>query len=158
MKETHGLCILLIFTLSALLGIFLLARTHITLNASTSLPYAAFFCIKSLHPKRGDLVCLKGHACIYPAPSHMTKRLLGMAGDRIHLRGGVLFVGRRRVGTLRKTTREGLPLTPLRTEVIPEGFVFLGGSHPDSFDSRYEEFGLVPETVIQGTCFGLGRK
>ena len=76
---------------------------------------------------------------------------------------------------LLKQTREGNPLTPLSVKrfsegsmsketifervipegiipsgIIPPGYVFVAGDNPHSFDSRYEEFGLVPMEKIWG--------
>ena len=56
---------------------------------------------------------------------------------------------------LLKQTKEGNPLTPLSVknisgEIIPPGYVFVAGDNPNSFDSRYEEFGLVPMEKIWG--------
>jgi signal peptidase I len=47
-------------------------------------------------------------------------------------------------------TTGGDPLTPLSAKIIPEGALFVLGDHPRSFDSRYEEFGLVPVDKIWG--------
>ncbi len=71
---------------------------------------------------------------------------------------------------LLKQTKEGNPLTPLSVKrisegnntekiipegiipkgIIPPGYVFVAGDNPHSFDSRYEEFGLVPMEKIWG--------
>ena len=56
---------------------------------------------------------------------------------------------------LLKQTKEGNLLTPLSVknipgEIIPTGYVFVAGDNPNSFDSRYEEFGLVPMEKIWG--------
>ena len=71
---------------------------------------------------------------------------------------------------LLKQTKEGNPLTPLSVKrfsegnntekiipegiipkgIIPPGYVFVAGDNPNSFDSRYEEFGLVPMEKIWG--------
>jgi hypothetical protein len=56
---------------------------------------------------------------------------------------------------LLKQTKEGNPLTPLSVNnisegIIPSGYVFVAGDNPNSFDSRYEEFGLVPMKKIWG--------
>lgn len=47
-------------------------------------------------------------------------------------------------------TTNGSLLTPLRATIVPEGYVFVAGDHLRSFDSRYEEFGLVPLEKIWG--------
>lgn len=59
------------------------------------------------------------------------------------------------IGPLLKETKDGKPLHPLKATIIPEGYVFVATSHPRSFDSRYEEFGLVKQEHITGKCFGL---
>jgi signal peptidase I len=51
---------------------------------------------------------------------------------------------------LLEKTSEGKPLTPLLATSVPEGYVFVAGDNPNSFDSRYEEFGLVPREKIWG--------
>lgn len=81
----------------------------------------------------------------------------------VHLSGIEIF-------PLLKQTREGNPLTPLSVKefsegsipkgmifrgaipegIIPPGYVFVAGDNPNSFDSHYEEFGLVPMEKIWG--------
>jgi signal peptidase I len=51
---------------------------------------------------------------------------------------------------LLEKTSEGKPLTPLLAISVPEDYVFVAGDNPNSFDSRYEEFGLVPREKIWG--------
>jgi conjugal transfer pilin signal peptidase TrbI len=62
------------------------------------------------------------------------------------------------IGPLYPQTKSGEALTPLKSPIIPKGFVFLKGTHPFSLDSRYEEFGLVSVNDIQGYCWGFGRR
>ncbi len=142
----------------ASLGMWLLFYTHLTLNGSESLPYHGFFCVKGMKVKRGDLVCLKGHETALTPDISLTKRLTGLPGDLIEVKEGCIFVADRNVGRLQKHTKEGRPLTPLKARIVPPGYVFLSTDHSRSFDSRYEEFGLVPEQAIQGRCFGLFRR
>lgn len=139
-------------------GVWLLFYTHLTVNGTQSLPYHGFFCVKGLAVKRGDLVCLKGHETTYTPGISLTKRLVGLPGDPIEIRENHVFVAGANVGKLQKSTKDGRPLTPLKVRTIPQGFVFLSADHPRSFDSRYEEFGLVEERTIQGRCFGLFRR
>ena len=51
---------------------------------------------------------------------------------------------------LQEKTSDGKPLTPISATSISEGYVFVAGDHPNSFDSRYEEFGLVPIEKVWG--------
>jgi conjugal transfer pilin signal peptidase TrbI len=137
---------------------WLVTFTHLTLNQTQSLPYHAFFCIKGLKVRRGDLVCLKGHESDYAGDLSLTKRLAGLPGDSIALKDGQIVVAGRKVGRMQSHTQDGKPLHPLQSRVVPEGMVFVAGDHPRSFDSRYGEFGLVDGGCVQGRCFGLFRK
>ncbi|MFX6119214.1 S26 family signal peptidase, partial [Acinetobacter baumannii] len=47
-------------------------------------------------------------------------------------------------------TKEGKLLTPLSISIVPEGYIFVVGDNIRSFDSRYEEFGLVPLDKVWG--------
>lgn len=167
-----------ILILGACLGLilgFVLSQTHLTINHSPSLGYKAFLCFKGLTPKRGDFVSIEGHPTAYFEGLHYTKRLVALPGERIQIHDNQghktrvhdnrvhdnrvhesqMFVGDHFVGTLRTTTRDGKALHPLKTTAIPEGQVFVSAYNPQSFDSRYEEFGLVKETCITGICMGL---
>lgn len=145
--------------LGLILG-FVLSQTHLTINHSPSLGYKAFLCFKGLTPKRGDFVSIEGHPTAYFEGLHYTKHLEGLPGENIrigetHDHESLMFVGDHFTGALRTTTRDGKPLHPLKATTIPEGYVFVSADNPKSFDSRYEEFGLVKETCITGICMGL---
>jgi conjugal transfer pilin signal peptidase TrbI len=157
--------LILIGTCLGLILGFVLSQTHLTINHSPSLGYKAFLCFKGLTPKRGDFVSIEGHPTAYFEGLHYTKRLVGLPGERIqthdnhehdnHGHVNQMFVGDHFVGTLRTVTRDGKPLHPLKATTIPEGYVFVSADNPQSFDSRYEEFGLVKKTCIRGICRGF---
>lgn len=134
---------------------FLLTQTHLTINQTPSLSYRAFICIKRVKPKKGDFVSICDHPTSYFEGIHYTKRLMGLPGDRIHFKGNRLYVEDILIGPLHKTTRNSHRLHPNKTTLVPQGHVFVSGDHPRSFDSRYEEFGLVKQEHIKGRCFGF---
>ena len=133
----------------------ILSQTSLTINQSPSLGYKAFLCFKGLTPKRGDFVSIEGHPTSYFDELHYTKRLVSLPGDQIRISDKQVSIDGSFIGVLRSTTRDGKPLHPLQTTTIPEGYVFVSADNPHSFDSRYEEFGLVKESCIKGTCVGL---
>lgn len=141
----------------ALVGMAL-SFTKLHFNRTESSPYGAFICVQGLRPSLGNLVSIVGHQTEYFEDLHYTKRVMGLGGDAIAIRDGEVFVNGVSIGHLRSKTLDGKPLTPIHYETIPSGFVFVVGDHPDSFDSRYEEFGLVHESHIQGKCYGLWRR
>ncbi len=68
-----------------------------------------------------------------------------------------------RVGILKSKTSLGQPLHVGFLGIIPKGYYFVATPHPDSFDSRYQEFGgnthplgsLIREDQIKNKLFGL---
>jgi conjugal transfer pilin signal peptidase TrbI len=68
---------------------------------------------------------------------------------------GDLWVGQKLVGKVYPQTGEGKKLTRTRDQVIPEGQVFLYSPHPKSFDSRYQEVGLVQVNELEGTAIAI---
>ena len=80
----------------------------------------------------------------------LVKRVVGIAGDEIRVEGSDVFVNGVLVGPAKPLTRKGLPLTKVEGGVVPNGFVFVAGDHIDSYDSRYQEFGFVSVTALQG--------
>ena len=139
---------------------FFLTQTRLAFNRTKSLPYKAFICFKGLPPQRGDFVSLQDHPTKYFEGIHYIKRLSGFPGDKIERQGNQLFLEIKEgsshlVGPLQPTTQEEKPLHPLPSTIIPKGYVFVSAEHLRSFDSRYQEFGLVKKEHIEGTCFGL---
>jgi len=128
------------------LGLFF-QFTELGVNRTKSLPYQYFLIVKGLSFKKGDLVSIKGHQAKYIGDLNLIKRVVGVAGDPV----GPLLLA------LKRSTKKGEPLTPLAIKVIPEGYVFVNADHKNSYDSRYEEFGLVSEETIKGRAFSFGR-
>ena len=143
-----GTCLVLV------LG-FVLSQTTLTINQSPSLSYKAFLCFKNLTPQKGDFISIERHPTAYFDGLHYTKCLAGLPGEKIRISDKQVSIDGSLIGVLRSTTRDGKPLHPLKTTTIPKGYVFVSADNPSSFDSRYEEFGLVKESCIRGTCFGL---
>jgi conjugal transfer pilin signal peptidase TrbI len=82
------------------------------------------------------------------------KFLIGVPGDRVevvadevtlHTRKGPLAMGR-----CKPVSRAGVPLVPISSQRIPEGYVYVWAPHPDALDSRYAVMGLVPVSSIVG--------
>lgn len=130
--------------------------TQLLENVSESLDDVRYLLIfKTSNIKRGDIVSIRGHTPQYVGDHIFTKRVIGLPGDRIiqnktHLtlkaQNGAFAI----IFPLLMQSREGQPLTPLSQEIIPQGYFFVTGDHLRSFDSRYEEFGLIPMEKIYG--------
>ena len=105
---------------------------------------------------RGDIVAIQGHKPQYLQGSYIfTKRVIGLPGDQITKSKNGLTIKAKSgsftiIYPLLEKTKEDQPLTPLPFKTIPDNHLFVIGDHPRSFDSRYEEFGLVPMEKIWG--------
>ncbi|MEN8236231.1 MAG: signal peptidase I [Pseudomonadota bacterium] len=144
-----------------LLGFGLLLQvTNLGVNYSASLPYTVFLTVKGWQAAKGDLVAINQHCTkYYPPGARFTKRIVGFAGDKVSNLQETIWINGKLVGPLLKQTAFGRPLTPLvapeAATIIPEGYVFVMTEHARSFDSRYQEFGLVPVAALQGRALVL---
>lgn len=138
------------------LGALLIATTQLLEVTSESLRGIRYLLIyKSSSFKRGDIVSIHGHHPHYVGDHIFTKRIVGAPGDYIkRTKKGLEIKASHGAFTttfpLLQKTKEGQVLTPLSLQVIPEGYLFVVGDHLRSFDSRYEEFGLVPIDKVWG--------
>ena len=157
-------CFVVVFALMAFL------KDHVCLLYSTtaSLSHRTFLKLKQMSPQKGDYTCFD---CPWYG-GNVVKKIVGVAGDSIvYDREGNLWVktlwaktlsvktvwvGRQlKVGKQKKKSKDGRLLTPIKPGIIPEGMVFVMGDHERSFDSRYEEMGLIPVHALQGRVIAL---
>lgn len=133
--------IILAIYLGSYLGVMSLIEKPffgICINKTDSLPYKVFISRPLETLRKFSFVSLHHNA----TPNLLVKQVVGLAGDEIKYEGNHLFVNEYDCGTAHK-------LTPIQTGKIPEGYVFLHATHKDSFDSRYQEFGLIPMTQLE---------
>lgn len=124
-------------------------------NVTPSLPYTVAWLERGVLPKRGEFVLynFSGPARRdYPGLDRqpLFKIVAGVAGDRISVQGRDVFVNGRGVGRAKERLFDGRRVSPIAEQTIPEGYIYARGSHLDSFDSRYQEAGLVPTSAIIG--------
>jgi signal peptidase I len=138
------------------MGWWLTTYTQLLEVASESLEGVRYLIVlKSSSIKRGDIVSIQGHKPEYVGQLLFTKRVIGLPGDHV-IRNKTQLTIKAQNGSfsmslpLLTKTKEEEPLTPLSLNVIPKGTYFVIGDHLRSFDSRYEEFGLIPLEKIYG--------
>lgn len=79
------------------------------------------------------------------------KKIVGQAGDQLWYDDNEqLFINKQLIGKPYQLATDGRKLHPIKAQTIPEGLVFLTGVHARSFDSRYQEFGLISINELQG--------
>ena len=80
------------------------------------------------------------------------KRITGIPGDHISIEDGQSCIN----GTcLTLTGEEPYFKTATPTQVIPEGYFYVAGDTPTSFDSRYAALGLISEDQIIAAGWAL---
>jgi signal peptidase I len=94
--------------------------------------------------KRGDIVLFK--STIKPQRDFI-KRLIGLPGDNIKIRNGIVLVNGKAVANTEWNVR--YDSSNKNTLKVPAGsYFFLGDNRPDSYDSRF--WGVVPRANIIG--------
>jgi len=100
-------------------------------------------------PERGDVVILKDPSTDEDRKDYLVKRIIGVPGDRIEIRGGQLYVnGELQVEAYTDVQIEGGDYGPAEVEA---GRYFIMGDNRHggaSKDSR--QFGTVPGSLIKG--------
>jgi len=147
----------LIWTL-ALMRLFIhhMPVVPILINWTPSLPFLVLYVDyfdRSLG--RGDLIVytFEGVAAErdYPGLRHQPffKRVVGLPGDSVTVLDREVSVNGAPVGRAKTHTFDRRPLDPIDATVIPPGFLYVQGTSPDSFDSRYRTSGLVRQQDVK---------
>ena len=150
-------------------GLFILlltSRTSLWINKSESLPGKIFLVVKGASFKKEDLIGIESHQTSFGRTNRLIKRIGGVGGDTLRFKKlednfdqenltastkdymGDIYINDQCIGPVFNQTSEGKNLTPLKEKIIPAGYLFVHGTHPQSFDSRYAEFGLMDDGEV----------
>jgi conjugative transfer signal peptidase TraF len=126
-------------TLFSALAIAYFSGVIIRTNCSNSLPHSLFLCFPHTgEASKGGFVCFKRDELEMP----FMKQVAGVDGDRIEVSSKRISVA----GKDRGPVQDDLP--PIESKFVPPGHYFVVGWSEDSYDSRYERFGLVADDEI----------
>jgi len=129
-----------------------LEQVTVVYSPSDSLPYRVFLEFRGLKPQ-------VGHYAYFTSPwygGRVIKKIAGKEGDAMAYDDqGNLWVGNQKIGKSQPVAKDGRGITPIQAGTIHKGRVFMKGEHERSFDSRYEELGLVPEASLGGRVLGI---
>ena len=117
----------------------------IRINYTASLPYKFFFSTRFRAIEKYSYVSLRSSA----SQTTLVKQIVGIPGDQITHQEEHIFINAHNYGKVLKVNLLGSPLTPIEEGIIPAGYVFVHASHAESFDSRYQQFGLVQIARLQ---------
>lgn len=143
---------LVVFFVSLIVVSTALDLVTVVYSPSDSLPYRTFLELKPIKPRLGQYAYFE---CPWYG-GRVIKKIVGKEGDElVYDNQRNLWVRGQKIGKARTQAKDGRRLTPIKAGVIPKSMVFVKGEHERSFDSRYEELGLIPEAVLGGRVFGL---
>jgi conjugal transfer pilin signal peptidase TrbI len=130
-------------------------RFHFAINLSPSLPGKLYLVERGTLPARGDLAEFRFDGAVYTRGTRMVKRAAGVGGSLVDVAplpdGRMeLRVDGAMVGVAKRHASSGRPLTASKPRVLDADEYYMAATHPDSFDSRYVEFGAVKREQIIG--------
>ncbi|GEQ99205.1 conjugal transfer protein TraF [Iodidimonas gelatinilytica] len=156
MPVSHRIALtgMLVLVLAAVGVHWLRGHVRLAWNETESLPQSVFLVLLGTQPDRGDYVLFDPPQAVnshYP----FVKQVAGLPGDAIRVEGRAVWVDGRPVGVAKTMSRRGELLHPIAPGIIPPGFIFVHANHRDSYDSRYQSLGLVPDARVIGRAVPL---
>lgn len=121
------------------------------INQTNSLPYKLFFS-KPIDKIAPNTYVMFNHPA---SPIPLVKCVIGVPGDQISREEATVLVNNKAVGKCLEHSPSGKILTPIEPGNIPKGFIFVCATHPESFDSRYQEFGLINIEAVKEILWPL---
>lgn len=130
-------------------------RYRLGLNLTGSLPGSVFLIDAARREgpfERGEIVAFQfdGSRWGYPATGIWAKRVAGLPGEEVDVTGQAVLVAGRTAARLDAGVLERGGVRPLDAATVPAGELFVLGDSSDSFDSRYAEFGFLPQEEVLG--------
>lgn len=138
--------------------LFLGSRYTLYLNQTESLPNKLFLVKKNTLPKeREDFIAFKPSTNRYYKDKVFVKRVGGLPQDTITKHSNRnLSINNKILLKAKEISLRGDKLEIIKfTGVIPQKNYFVYTTHKDSYDSRYEEIGLINETEIIGVAIPI---
>lgn len=128
-----------IFCMFFVVAIHIVGGYGIRFNISESLPNKLFFSFPLSSLKIDQIVTFK----LLYSDVTFAKKIGGLPGDFIEVKDKIIFINGMEKAKIISENK------PIEAGIIPEGYCFMLGEHERSFDSRYFEFGLVPNECIK---------
>lgn len=151
-------CTFILMIASIFLTMFVLGY-RLDINLSSSLPNRIFISNLNFNSiENGNYVKFLNPKAKYYTGRTFTKKVLGQGGDKIIIKKfqnikdniqGAITINNTTLNVKYKTNKGTLiHILDLKTDTIPNNKLFVYGISEDSYDSRYEEFGLIDKTEV----------
>jgi conjugal transfer pilin signal peptidase TrbI len=133
----------------------------LAVNESDSLPGSLFLIKKHSFPEeKGQYIAfkyIKHDEGFAPNEMPLLKIVTGIEGSVVEKIGNDFYVDGNHVGFAKLYTQKGLPINslPIEKMTIPANKYWATGTHVDSFDSRYNDIGLIDKAQVIGKAWLL---
>lgn len=124
-------------------------------NLTNSIDGHVFLIVKGVEPKKGELAAFWPPENDFYNNIWFVKYIKGVPGDSVVREGKLFYIAGEYIGAAKEHSRNGALLKPGKSGVIPSHSYFVWTPHEDSFDSRYEQIGLVPESRFIGRAYRI---
>lgn len=127
----------------------------LSINTSESLPQTLFIVLKNKLPEKGGYLVFRFPGKRFYSPKdEFVKKYVGGSGDIVETRGQEIYLNGQKIATAKEKSLKGVPLYPLHFNgPIPSGKYFVMGESKDSYDSRYDDVGLVDSGDVVGAAY-----
>jgi conjugal transfer pilin signal peptidase TrbI len=133
--------------------LWVIAHYRLAGNETNSLPDRFFIVEQGMHPVlRNERLAFHVGTGVrhYPIGMVWVKIVVGLPGDKIEWHGDEVRVAGKSIGKAQPSNHQGEPLARTPAGIIPVGHYFVATPHPDSYDSRYQDIGLIRDDQIAG--------
>lgn len=127
----------------------------IGLNTSDSLPGMFFLVYRDQVPDTDDIIAFRAPETRFYRERLFLKLVKGRAGDVLSWQGRTVLINGQSMGIAKGHSKSGEPLAPTPGMTIGNDQFFTWTPHPDSFDSRYSDIGLIDATRVVGRAVRL---
>jgi len=153
-KQFCVTCFVIMASLSAItlyLITLLSQRFQVMVNVSHSLPFQVGILIKPPSFGKGQWVAFHPPAsALHGRSDILVKIISGIPGDNVTHCDDTVIVNDELIGSVQTRTKNNIPLHPGFSGEITDNYYFVSSPHPDSFDSRYREVGLIHQSQLLG--------
>ena len=138
-----------------LLGLAASPFMKIGFNGTDSVDGYVFLIIKGVLPRKGELVAFWPPKNDFYQDIWFVKYMKGVPGDEVIRQGQSFYLNGEYIGDAKKESTGGVALRPSDSGVIPNNYYFVWTGHANSFDSRYQQIGWIPQNSIIGSAYRI---
>lgn len=138
------------------LSLWFISHYQFAWNTTNSLPQKLFVIKIGRLPAKNDYVLFYAPiTSTLKQTETMIKKVIGVCGDIVTKEGQAFYIDGKKIAVAKTHSLKGRPLQTGAIGMIPKGKYFVWTPHIDSYDSRYDEIGLIDERTIIGVAYPL---